>query len=93
MGNKLDLIPGELTWTPTVQDGLRYCFFIGCGYNALDSLFVNFENKCNPFTGDFLVSVDSGFSNVTLHTNNPYQNNHEHIALLQNPIHISDSLL
>ncbi len=61
-------------------------------FEVLDSLFVDFDDGYNPFTGDFLVSVDSGFSSPTLHTNHPYQNNQEHIALLNNPILISDSL-
>ncbi|MHB2148066.1 T9SS type A sorting domain-containing protein [Calditrichota bacterium LG25] len=61
-------------------------------FEALDSLYFNFEDGINPFKGNFLVSVDEGFSVATLHTEHPYANSREHIALLPNPIVVSDSM-
>ncbi len=59
---------------------------------AVDSLYLNFDDGSAPFSGDFVVSLDEGFSSNTLHTGHPYQNNMEHIALLKMPVRVSDSL-
>jgi len=62
-------------------------------YEAIDSLSANFNGGSSDFTGDFIISKEDGFDTPTLHTEHPYGDAREYIALLSTPIVVADSML
>ena len=61
-------------------------------YDYVDSLSENFNSGFSFFEGDFTISQDQGFSSNALHTIHPYNNQHNYLAVLAAPLHLSKGL-
>ncbi len=59
-------------------------------YTAVDSLAETFDDLQHTFSGDFLISKQSGFNSPNLHTPHPYANKRDYTALLHEPIIIGE---
>lgn len=59
-------------------------------YEAVDSVNVSFNSGYSDFSGDFTISKPKGFSTAALQTDHPYEDMHEHIAVLGPPLKVTD---
>jgi len=62
-------------------------------YEAVDSVTISFNGGSSDFSGDFIISKEDGFNTPTLHTEHPYKDQNEYIALLKTPIIVADSMV
>ena len=59
-------------------------------YKSVDTVFESFDSTVTAFSGDLLISQESGFNSPTLHTNHFYNDQREYISVLQTPLKMFD---
>ncbi len=61
-------------------------------YEPVQQVNISFDSGQSDFSGDMSISQETGFASPSLHTEHPYQDKREYIALLQTPVLIRENL-